>query len=143
MSTPGEILTQQFQDDKEALRMKINMEGTAMTNQASVDFGTRKEQFSALIVDFNKLQVNPVSGSYEFSVARAAMCTAFQLSQEQHKVNLKRELARLEQKYVQEREELQASYLQAITATMRAQIEMDRDEPQDGCLQAEIEMDRH
>ena len=135
MSTSGKILTQQFvsrlaqqfQDDKEALRMKFDREGTAMNNQHSVDREARKEQFDALIADFNKLQVNPASDSYEFSVAREAMCTAYEMAEKQRKANLKRELARLQQKYAQERDELEASHRQAITAITQAQNGMDRD----------------
>lgn len=135
MSTSGKILTQQFvsrlaqqfQDDEEALRMKFDREGTAMNNQHSVDREARKEQFDALIADFNKLQVNPASDSYEFSVAREAMCTAYEMAEKQRKANLKRELARLQQKYAQERDELEASHRQAITAITQAQNGMDRD----------------
>ena len=98
-----------------------------MNNQHSVDREARKEQFDALIADFNKLQVNPASGSYEFSVAREAMCTAYEMAEKQRKANLKRELARLQQRYAQERDELEASHLQAITAITQAQNGMDRD----------------
>jgi hypothetical protein len=135
MSTSGKILTQQFvtrliqqfQGDKEALKMKFEREGTAMTNQHEVDFEARKKQFRALIMDFNKFQVNPANGSYEFSVARAAMCTAYETAEKELKVNRERELARLQQKYVRDLKELEANHLQAITAITQAQNGMDRD----------------
>ena len=127
MSTPGEILTSQFKNDKKALEEQLCKELEDMRTKHMAETFARAGQFSALIGAFDALLVESVKDSPELNEAQAKMFSVYRKSEVKRLTNFGAETSSVKDKFNRAMVELEDRYIQNITPYLQDQVDEDSD----------------